>query len=197
MNETALSPSMKRFVDDVRRMVRDGGGEEAVTARVASRLQSLLQERDVLGRQYRLPRPGTYTLYPVWIEPDGGFCIAAAVWDVGAATPVHDHGTWGVIGIVEGVEREARYLPTLVDGRVLFKQVEERDLDERRVIVCCTSDKDIHRVRCGSTVPCVGIHVYGADIGAIERHAYDPDTGDVRTFVSGWTTPQPDAAAAR
>ncbi|HLW47810.1 MAG TPA: cysteine dioxygenase family protein [bacterium] len=197
MSETELSPSMKLFVDDVRKIVREGGGEETVTARVAERMQPLLREGDALGAQYRVPRPGTYALYPVWVEPGGSFSIAAAVWDVGAGTPVHDHGTWGVIGIVEGVEREARYLPTLVDGTVKFKQVEERDLAERRVIVCCTSDRDIHRVRCGSAVPCVGIHVYGADIGAIERHAYDPDTGDVRTFVSGWTVPQPDVAASR
>ena len=187
MTESDVTPSMKRFIDDVREIVRDGGGEEAVTARVASRLRPLLNERDVLGARYTRPHPGTYALYPLWIEPDGSFSIGVAVWDVGAASSVHDHGTWGVIGIVEGVEREVRYLPAVVDGAVKFEQVEERDLGERRVIVCCTSDKDIHRVSCGSAVPCVGIHVYGADIGAIERHVYDPDTGDVRAFVSGWT----------
>jgi 3-mercaptopropionate dioxygenase len=197
MTESELTPEMRLFVDDVRTIVREGGGEEAVTARVASRLQPLLQQRDVLGASYKRPRRGTYALYPVWIEPDGSFSIAAAVWDVGAASPVHDHGTWGVIGIVQGVEREARYLPALAErGTATFKQVEERDIGERRVIVCCTSDKDIHRVRCGSDVPCVGIHVYGADIGAIERHVYNPDTGEVRAFVSGWTPLEAGAAAS-
>jgi 3-mercaptopropionate dioxygenase len=36
----------------------------------------------------------------------------------------------------------------------------------------------------------VCIHVYGGDIGRIERRAYDKETGEVRTFVSGWAAPE-------
>ena len=33
-----------------------------------------------------------------------------------------------------------------------------------QVTVCCTTDDDVHQVRCGGVSPVVGIHVYGADI---------------------------------
>jgi len=188
MAPTDLTPPMKRFVDDVRKIVQEGGGEPVVTAKVADRLQSLLLERSVLDPRYTRPKSDNYVLYPVWVEPDGSFCVATAVWDVGQVTPVHDHGTWGVIGIYQGVEHEVRFKPEVMSGEVRVRQTEERNIPERQVIVCCTSDQDIHRVSCGSSMPCVGIHVYGADIGTIQRHVYNPETGDVRTFVSPWTT---------
>ena len=47
---------------------------------------------------------------------------------------------------------------------------------------------DIHRVRnADDTQASISIHVYGADIGAIERRVYDPETGDPSPFVSGYT----------
>jgi predicted metal-dependent enzyme (double-stranded beta helix superfamily) len=99
---------------------------------------------------------------------------------------VHDHGTWGVIGIYSGVEHEVRYQPWPERPPACLG---ERKIRAGQVIVCCTSDADVHEVSCGSDTPCVGIHVYGADIGKIERHAYDKETGAVRTFVSGWAQP--------
>lgn len=188
MAEIGVTPAMNRFISDVRKMVREGGDEKAVTQKIATRLRSLLREPHVLDPRYTRPKPDTYVGYPVWVEPDGSFSIAAVVWNVGQVTPVHDHGTWGVIGIYQGVEHEIRYVPAVVSGARRFTQVGERDIGARQVIVCCTSDKDIHRVSCGSSVPCVGIHVYGADIGTMERHIYDPHTGDVHPFVSGWTS---------
>lgn len=35
-------------------------------------------------------------------------------------------------------------------------------------------------------MPTIGIHVYGGDIATIRRRAYDPATGEVTWFVSGW-----------
>lgn len=187
MADTVLTLPMERFIADVRTIVHDGGSEDVVTEKVAARLRSLLREPDILDPRHTRPKSHNYVMYPVWVEPDGSFCIGAGVWNVGQVTPIHDHGTWGVIGIYRGVEHEARFKPAVINGAVRFRQIEERDIAERQVIVCCTSDDDIHRVSCGSDVPCVGIHVYGADLGAIQRHVYDPQTGDVRTFTSGWT----------
>ena len=182
-----MHPAMRRFVDDVTEIVRQGGGEQVVTARVASRLEGLLQSGEVLDPRCTKPQIDNYVLYPVWVAPDGAFSIAAAVWDVGQVTPVHDHGTWGVIGIYGGVEHEIRYRLDAQPGAGRLSRMSERDIAAGQVIVCCTSDQDIHRVSCGSNVPCVGIHVYGADIGTIPRHVYDPETGQARTFVSAWT----------
>lgn len=184
--ERGLTPEMRRFVSEVARIVGEGGGEHIVTLRVAVELSSLLRESDILDERCTRPKLDQYALYPVWIAPRGEFSIAAAVWGVGQVTPIHDHGTWGVIGIYRGVEHETRYRLVHAPGAGPLQRLSERDIREGEVIVCCTSDQDIHQVSCGSQIPCVGIHVYGADIGRTERHVYDAGTGARRAFVARW-----------
>src|SRR5690606_31125095 len=119
---------------------------------------------------------------------DGSFSIASAVWNVGQETPIHDHGTWGVIGIWSGVEREHRFAKPEQDGQVpVF--LEERLLPAGSVEVCCTTDQDIHRVAAATDEPCIGIHVYGGDIGSLPRRWYNAETGEVKYFTSTWAQP--------
>ncbi len=178
-----MSEAMAQFIEEVREIVREGGTEEEMTSKVAEVMEGLLDLPDLFNPEHLRITKGSYVLHPLHIEEDGSFSIAAAVCDVGQVTPIHDHGTWGVTAIYQGIEREERFRPPF-DGPPKCDQ--EWEAEEGEVFVCCTSDEDIHRVSCGSDVPCVGIHVYGADIGAIERRIYDVKTGKVKTFVSGW-----------
>lgn len=41
--------------------------------------------------------------------------------------------------------------------------------------------------QCGR--PSISIHVYGANIGAVARHVFDPATGAAKPFVSGYSLP--------
>jgi len=179
---------MDRFIEQVRGIVREGGSEEEVTARVADRLRAIIAEPGLLDPGHMRVKAGGYVLWPVHVEPDGSFSVATAVWDVGQITPIHDHGTWGVIGIWRGVEHEERFrrAEAPLDKPAPISFLKKWDAPAGEVFVCCTSDADIHRVSCGSEIPVVGIHVYGGDIGAIERHAYDEATGVAKAFVSGW-----------
>ena len=43
-----------------------------------------------------------YARNPVYSCPEGTLSIFAMVWLPGQWTLVHDHGTWGVVGVVEG-----------------------------------------------------------------------------------------------
>jgi predicted metal-dependent enzyme (double-stranded beta helix superfamily) len=45
---------------------------------------------------------------------------------------------------------------------------------------------DIHVVANEGTSVAVSIHVYGANIGAVRRHTYEPATGAPLAFVSGY-----------
>jgi predicted metal-dependent enzyme (double-stranded beta helix superfamily) len=50
---------------------------------------------------------------------------------------------------------------------------------------------DIHVV--SNAVPdktSISVHVYGANIGAVKRHTYDPVTGSQKNFVSGYSSKQ-------
>jgi len=45
---------------------------------------------------------------------------------------------------------------------------------------------DVHVVANDGEDVAVSIHVYGANIGAVRRHTYDPATGAPRAFISGY-----------
>jgi predicted metal-dependent enzyme (double-stranded beta helix superfamily) len=44
--------------------------------------------------------PETYKSEVLHSEPDGSFSIVALVWRPGQVTPIHDHVTWCVFGVI-------------------------------------------------------------------------------------------------
>lgn len=189
MTSLTLEPAVARFVTAVADVVDRGGSEQEVTARIVPHLRDLVAHGpEIVPAAMRRPREDSYAMYPLHVADDGGFSVAVAVWGVGQVTPIHDHGTWGVIGILDGVEQESRYDRPDTTGRPPTF-LERRMLAPGDVEVCCTSDQDVHAVACASSTPTVALHVYGADIGRLERHAFDPGTGHATVFVSRWAEP--------
>jgi 3-mercaptopropionate dioxygenase len=56
-----------------------------------------------------------YTRNLIFSAPDDGLSLYAIVWLPGQWTPVHDHGSWGVVGVVEGVLEERSYVRLSAD----------------------------------------------------------------------------------
>ena len=52
----------------------------------------------------------SYTRNLIFSAPDASLSLYAIVWLPGQWTPVHDHGSWGVVGVVEGVLEERSYV---------------------------------------------------------------------------------------
>ncbi|MFI5728670.1 hypothetical protein ACIA49_01025 [Kribbella sp. NPDC051587] len=186
--------ALQTFVRDVELVVGSTDDEHEVTKRVAERLSALL------AGGYRLPAEvlrGSdehHVNYPLYIAADDSWSLACVVWNLGQRTPVHGHETWGVAGIYAGAERELRYVkPTAADSPLT--PAGEHVWERGQVTVCCTTDDDVHAVVAVGTEPAVGIHVYGGNIGTMERRLYDPATGAVRWFVSGWDTPAADSSS--
>ena len=53
---------------------------------------------------------GSYARNLIYKAPDESLSLYALVWLPGQWTPVHDHGSWGVVGVVEGVLEERSYV---------------------------------------------------------------------------------------
>jgi predicted metal-dependent enzyme (double-stranded beta helix superfamily) len=181
-------PELAALARTVQDLVGRGLDQRTLTAKIRDELAATLESGFTLDPATTRPDPERYVMYPLHVAEDGSFSIASAVWDVGQGTPVHGHETWGVVGIHSGVEVETRFVkPTEPDVPLVAEGTDEWGAGE--VTVCCTTDDDVHQVRCGGDRPVVGIHVYGADIGTLPRRSYDPDTGAVHWFTSTWATP--------
>lgn len=63
-----------------------------------------------LQPQHYQSDPAHYARNLIYAAPAGNLSLYALVWLPGQWTPVHDHGSWGVVGVVEGVLEERSYV---------------------------------------------------------------------------------------
>ena len=109
----SMSATLTRPVDQLNRLVAgvrdtiDAHADWSQTARlVADQLRVHLPGPDVLTPEQRLGAPDRAAGHTLHVEPDGTFSIIAVVWRPGQVTPIHDHTTWCVFGVIQGVEHE-------------------------------------------------------------------------------------------
>jgi predicted metal-dependent enzyme (double-stranded beta helix superfamily) len=111
------------------------------------------------------------------------FSIVSFVWGPGQKTPIHDHTVWGLIGMLRGAEISFRY----EHGSPMEQRGSDR-LEPGMIDVVSPAVGDIHQVtNAFEDRPSISIHVYGANIGAVNRHVFDPQTGESKSFVSGYS----------
>jgi predicted metal-dependent enzyme (double-stranded beta helix superfamily) len=132
-----------QFTSEVDAMVRRQKQPDVLVGLIQPLLSQLLARRDWLEERYRQPVPGKgYTQYLLHMPFDKAWSVVSFVWPGGATTPVHDHGTWGVIGVYQGRERESRY--SVVEGSIAARRV--RLVDPKSLFRCmCTARTSARR----------------------------------------------------
>ncbi len=129
---------------------------------------------------------GQYALYRA---EDGSLCLFALVVPPGAATPVHDHLAWGLVGIYRGTQHETVYR-RLDDGRsdtrADLEISKEQILEPGEFYPLIPPVDDIHYVRTTSREASISIHLLANDTACVWRHRFDPAAGTVTPFRSGY-----------
>src|SRR5688500_16663863 len=131
---------------------------------VADALRRHLPAPALLPPAPRAGDPERYRSHLLHTEPDGSFSIVALTWRPGQVTPVHDHVTWCVFGVIQGVEHEELF--TLDEERGLLVEAgsETSGIGE---VSGFAPPGDIHRVRNVGDRTAISIHVYGTDVSRI------------------------------
>ncbi len=113
---------------------------------------------------------------------DRSLTLFSLVVPAGSQTPVHDHLAWGLVGLYRGTQDEEIYAgePDALTLR------ERRALEPGDFYALLPPRDDIHRVRTTSDETSVSIHLLTNDTGCVWRHAYEPESGAVRPFRSGY-----------
>jgi predicted metal-dependent enzyme (double-stranded beta helix superfamily) len=140
---------------------------------VAGQLRLHLPSPDILTAQERAGRPDGYACHTLHAEPDGAFSVCAVVWQPGQQTPIHDHVTWCVVGVIQGAEHEELF--ALRDSETALEQVGIR-VTMPGEVGGFAPPGDIHRVTNHGSGVAISMHVYGADIprlGGSVRRTYD------------------------
>ena len=189
------TPTVRRFVERVRATIDEAPGPKEATEAIRPAFARLLADRTWLPPEYRAPAPesgmgGGIGQWLLFRSAARDLCLFALVVPSSAATPVHDHLAWGLVGLYEGEQRETVFARRDEDAPVGDKEdlstVVERIVRRGEFYALLPPENDIHSVRTVSTKASVSLHLLANDTGCVWRHSYDPETGAVSPFRSGY-----------
>src|ERR671922_1620520 len=162
--DTRLSP----LVAGIRTAVQSHADWATTAQLVAGQLRRHLPTTDVLTPEQRLGSADDYCAHNLYVAPDGSFSVVALVWRPGQITRIHDHVTWCVLGVIQGVEHEE-----LFDADLNLIGRSDNHVGD---VSGFAPPGDIHRVHNTGAETAISIHVYGTDvtrIGSSARRYYD------------------------
>ena len=166
--QTRSISGLAELVAGVRSAVAGRTGWSDSAQLVADQLRRHLPSPDVLSAEQRLGSPDGYRSHTLHVEPNGSFSIIALVWRPGQVTRIHDHVTWCVFGVIQGVEHEE-----LFDAELNLIDRNDNYVGD---VSGFAPPGDIHRVHNTGDATAISIHVYGTDvtrIGSSVRRYYD------------------------
>jgi predicted metal-dependent enzyme (double-stranded beta helix superfamily) len=109
---------------------------------------------------------------------DDGLTLMLAKFSAEEETPVHDHGSWGVVCVVRGRDRYRHYRDDGGNIALLYEKV----LEPGTFTTWPDPPGDIHSQQ-GIGEPAWELALFGRDVTRIPRHYHDLETGKVRTAL--------------
>jgi len=177
----------RNFIQAFTRLIDQANGDEVYIFEHGTKLLAdLVNHDDWLPDEFARYDPDRYQQFLLYCDPLERFSTVSFVWGPGQSTPVHDHTVWGMVGMMRGLETCEEYSRT--DENAQLTAAEPHPLKPGEIDLVSPRVGDIHRV--GNALrdrPSISIHVYGGNIGAINRHIYDPVTGATTPFISGYS----------
>ncbi len=181
------TPVVREFVADVQATIASASSAEQACKALEPRFAELLADPEWLPPEYRADAPqsgmgggiGQWLLYRA---EDQSLSLFTLVVPAGAATPIHDHLAWGLVGLYRGEQDEEIYASR--DGAL--ELVERRSLVPGDFYPLLPPRDDIHRVRTRSAESSVSIHLLTNDTGCVWRHSFDLESGAASPFRSGY-----------
>ena len=102
--------TIQTFVDDARRVLGAANGDrERVVRELRPLVEQVVWDDGLFDERYRAEPENGRPRYLYHHEPGGALQIYVVEFAPGQPTPVHDHVTWGLIGICGGEQRTTRY----------------------------------------------------------------------------------------
>lgn len=187
MTEQQVTYTIQDFVADARRVMAECGDDrERVIERLRPLVERVVWDDGLFDERYRAEPESGRPRHVYYRAPDGSLQIYMVEFAPGQPTPVHDHVTWGLIGVCRGKQRTTRYR-RLDDGsqpgRAVLEAFEDTVL-ERGAVYRLLPPYDIHRIETVGQEPSYSLHVLGANLSRQHRHIFDPESGTVEA-VSG------------
>jgi len=150
-----------RFLTDIEDIIDRTTAEQELLQEIRPLVRRLLTSSDWLQGEYLEPDPKLgWSVLTLYDEIDFPLTIQTVAWLPGQVSPIHNHGTWGIVALISGAEKN-----------ILWQRSGDREYRDRiaRVgqkilepgdIISFTADA-IHSVEAISPEPSISFNIYG------------------------------------
>lgn len=165
--------------------------EAASGADAQARIAELTHE---FVQNWRMPDPrflqlqpnAPYASYLLYLSETANLCIVLDIFMAQQAAIAHNHLCWCVFSCLEGVERELLFEVT--DDMSVAPVERMTRLREPGVVTIADAARGaFHQVECAEGDMAISLHIYGADIGRLERQMWDKAQSRYISFNSGYS----------
>lgn len=179
-----MNAALGRFIEEALSHSHAHANPSDAVLTIAPLMMDLSAHADELLQQEHLRSdPAHYTRNLIYCAPDESLSLYALVWLPGQWTPLHDHGSWGVVGVLEGVLEERSYVrQSEDDGRdqdIVLARGGIVLLPPRAVSTFVPNPDHIHITGVPAGRPrAVSLHLYGRTM--CDFNLYDVEAGTRR-----------------
>ncbi len=180
--------SVDNFMSDCQSVLNSVNTNAAIVKAIVPFMNILLKDiHTFLKPEHYQSDEHQYKRNLIFNDTETGMSLYTLVWLPGQYTPVHDHGTWGVVGIIDGHLEEQTYI---------YEKAEQNDphnLQESNLVLLgpasistfVPNPDHIHKTGCPDYLSrCVSLHLYGRYMSSF--HSYDVQTGTRKRINVGY-----------
>ena len=192
----ASTYGLEQFSDELENLVSQEKEQPVFLAEAQGLLKKLLPDREfvcnvmeqmITDDAFLKERIGTIDRHDLtlYLSPKGSFSMRLFVWLPSVPYPVHDHGSWGVVGGYANSTLEVKYR-RLDDGSTEgHARIEER---ARNILhpgdTTCILPFEIHHMGSSNDQTSLTVHVYGKPLRKGFIQCFNPQNNSVHNLIT-------------
>lgn len=150
-----------RFLTDLEDILTNVEGDRDRLKAIRPLVRKLLNNNPWLLTEYEAPDPELgWSVTMLYDEPDFPLTVQTVAWLPGQVSPIHNHGTWGLVALISGQEKNTFWQETDPSNFTSnIKQVGELTLNPGDIIGFLPNT--IHHVKALGDEATISFNLYG------------------------------------
>lgn len=170
---------LAKFLSDCEEICASESNPSEIVIKISPLLQRLiLTDTSFLNQDHFKAGKEKYARHQVYCNADESLSLFTMVWSPGQWTPIHDHATWGVVGIVDGILEEYAYVRNDKGGseKISLERSGNVLLSRNSVISFIPNPDHIHQTGVSDyNKVAISLHLYGRAMN--DYYQYDLEKG--------------------
>ncbi len=170
-----------RFLSDLEDILEQEPDDQRRLRLICPLVRRLLNSSTWLLDNYLPPDPDTgWSVLMLYDEPDYPITVQTVVWSPGSVSPIHNHGAWGIVALLDGQEKNTFWQRSpATDTPDHIEQVGDRTLSPGDIL--CLMPDAIHQIEALSDEPSISFNLYG-ETNYSKRFQFDAVQGTAHIF---------------